>query len=118
MLVLYCLQASHAAKEIRESMSSVQQQLSSLHQHATALQQSLAAVAVAVDQDVHVPKAAPLSQSPQSKPIKGISRSKRAALVLDAMKPILATAIQQVRTASPTAVCTPAAHVNTVLQSV
>ena len=91
-------------------MSSVQQQLSSLQQHGTALQQSLAAVAVAVDQDVHVPKPAPLSQSPQSKPAKGISRSKRAALVLDAMKPILATALQEVRTARPAALCGSAAY--------
>lgn len=91
-------------------MSSVQQQLSSLQQHGMAVQQSLAAVAVAADQDVHAAKSAPLSQSPQSKPAKGISRSKRAALVLDAMKPILATALQEVRTARPTALCASAAY--------
>ena len=99
-------------------MFSVQQQLSSLQQHGTALQQSLTAVAVAADQDMHAPKAAPLSQSPQSKPAKGISRSKRAALVLDGMKPILATALQEVRTAQPTALCIPAAYVSGVLISV
>lgn len=91
-----CVQGSHAAREVRDSMSSVLQQLSSLHQHGTALQQSVAAVAVAADQDMHALTAAPLSQG---KPAKGISRSKRAALVLDAMKPILAAALEEVRTA-------------------
>ena len=80
-------------------MSSILQQLSSLHQQNTALQQSLAAVAAAANQDVHAPTAAPSSQPPQGKPAKGISRSKRAALVLDAMKPVLATALQEVRLA-------------------
>lgn len=80
-------------------MSSVHQQLSALQQHGTALQHSLAAVAAAADQDGHIPKASPLGHSPQGKPAKGISRSKRAALVLDAMKPILATALEEVGTA-------------------
>lgn len=83
-------------------MSSVQQQLGALQQHGTALQHSLAAVAAAADQDQHISKASPLSHSPQSKAAKSISKSKRAALVLDAMKPILATALEEVRTASPT----------------
>lgn len=78
-------------------MSSVQQQLSSLQQQATALQQSLAAVAVAADQNLHASKLVPLSGSPQSKPAKGMSKSKKAALILDAMKPLLSTALEQVR---------------------
>lgn len=96
--VCVCVQGSHAAKEIRESMSSVYQQLSTLQQHGSALQHSLAAVAVAADQDQHISKAASLSHSPQSKSAKGISRSKRAALVLDAMKPILPNTLEEVRT--------------------
>ena len=95
-----CLQGSRAAEEMRDSVSSAQQQLSTLQQHAAALQQSLAAVTDAVDQHLHAPpKEAPASQSPQTKPAKGMSKSKRAALVLDAMKPILATALEEVRTA-------------------
>ena len=80
-------------------MSSVLQQLSALQQHGTALQHSLAAVAAVADQDGHIAQAASLSHSPQGKPAKSISRSKRAALVLDAMKPILAAALEEVRTA-------------------
>ena len=77
-------------------MSLVQQQLSSLQQHATALQQSLAAVAVAADQNLHASNLVALSGT-QSKPAKGVSKSKKAALVLDAMKPLLSTALEQVR---------------------
>lgn len=94
----FCLQGSHAAQDIRDSMSSVQQQLSGLQQQASALQQSLAAVAVAADQNLHASKLVPLSTgSPQSKPVKGMSKSKKAALILDAMKPLLSTALEQVR---------------------
>ena len=38
----------------------------------------------------------PAVPSPGKKPVKGFSKSKRAALILDAMKPILATAVDQV----------------------
>lgn len=81
-------------------MSSVQQRLSGLRQQAAALQESLAAVAVAADASLHASKQVPLSGSPQSKPSKGVSKSKKAALVLDAMKPLLPTTLEQVRTTS------------------
>lgn len=96
--VLGQIEGSHAAQDIRDSMSSVQQQLSGLQQQASALQQSLAAVAVAADQNLHASKLVPLSTgSPQSKPVKGMSKSKKAALILDAMKPLLSTALEQVQ---------------------
>ena len=74
--------------------------LSSLQQHASTLEQSLAAVDAAVDDNMNGKKqSGPAAQSPKGKPGRGVSKSKRAALVLDAMKPVLASALEKVCTA-------------------
>lgn len=81
-------------------MTSSSEQLSSLQQHSSTLEQSLAAVGTAVDENLNGSKmSGPAAQSPKGKPVRGVSKSKRAALVLDAMKPILASALEQVGTA-------------------
>lgn len=90
------MQKSSGATAIRESLQDAHDRLVEVQRHSLALDESLSAVAAAVELNLQAGSQQQLSQSPVSKPVKGFSKSKRAALVLDAMKPILAAAMDQV----------------------
>ncbi len=71
-------------------------QLTPFQQHASALDESLSAVIEAVDHNLHADSQQQQPQSLMGKPSKGFSKSKRAALVLDAMTSLLPVAMDQV----------------------
>ncbi len=71
-------------------------QLTPFQQHASALAESLSGVIEAVEHNLHADSQQHLPQSLTGKPSKGFSKSKRAALVLDAMTPLLPAAVDQV----------------------
>lgn len=91
------LQGSNRAKAIMASMQEAHDQLTPFQQHASALDESLGAVIEAVEHNLHANSQQQPPQSLQGKPTKGFSKSKRAALVLDAMTPLLPAAMDQVR---------------------
>lgn len=90
------MQKSSGASAIRESLQDAHDRLIKVQRHSLALDESLSAVAAAVELNLQAGSQQQLSHSPVSKPVKGFSKSKRAALVLDAMKPILAAVMDQV----------------------
>ena len=71
-------------------------QLTSFQQHTPALAESLSGVIEAVEYNLHAESQQRPPQSLMGKPSKGFSKSKRAALVLDAMTPLLPAAMDQV----------------------
>ena len=71
-------------------------QLTPFHWHASALDKSLRAVIEAVEHNLQASNQQQPPQSLMGKPSKGFSKSKRAALVLDAMTPLLPAAMDQV----------------------
>ncbi|KAL0031856.1 hypothetical protein WJX79_000268 [Trebouxia sp. C0005] len=95
--VLGHLEGSNRAKAIMASMQEAHDQLTPFQQHASALDESLGAVIEAVEHNLHANSQQQPPQSLQGKPTKGFSKSKRAALVLDAMTPLLPAAMDQVQ---------------------
>ncbi|KAL0054989.1 hypothetical protein WJX82_005498 [Trebouxia sp. C0006] len=95
--VLGHLEGSSSAKAIRVSMQEALDQLTSFQQHAPALAESLSGVIEAVEYNLHADSQQQPPQSLMGKPSKGFSKSKRAALVLDAMTPLLPAAMDQVQ---------------------
>ncbi len=77
-------------------MQDAQDQLTPFQQHASALDESLSAVIEAVEHNLQASNQQQPSQPLMGKSGKGFSKSKRAALVLDAMTPLLPAAMDQV----------------------
>lgn len=90
------LQESPAAKAIKGDLSAACTQLAKMNKHASALDQGFEAVATVLEQNLQAGKEQQPANSSGAKPGKGFSKSKRAALVLDAMKPVLQAAVDQV----------------------
>ncbi len=77
-------------------MQDAQDQLTPFQQHASVLDESLSAVIEAVEHNLQASNQQQPSQPLMGKSGKGFSKSKRAALVLDAMTPLLPAAMDQV----------------------
>ena len=91
------MQGSGAAQALRDSLKSTHSMLVSSHQHSASVEEIYTQIASAIEASLH---GNPNGQQPQAsgkKPNKGVSKSKRAALVLDAMQPLLKTALEQVQ---------------------
>ncbi|KAL0019463.1 hypothetical protein WJX77_007420 [Trebouxia sp. C0004] len=100
--VLGHLEGSSAAIAIRASLQEAHDQLTPLQHHASALDESFSAVIEGVEHNLQASNQQQPSQSPMGKPSKGFSKSKRAALILDAMTPLLPAAMHQVQSPSMT----------------
>lgn len=90
------LQGSDAAKALHDSIKSTHSTLASSHAQLSALQQAYARVAAALGHGLQGLPEGQQGQPAGKRPNKGVSKSKRAALVLDAMQPLLASTLEQV----------------------
>ena len=98
---LHVTQGSAAAQEVRASMTSLLEQLSKLQQHAAALQQNLAEVSLVVEENLQSNRQPAQSQYPA----RALSKPKRAALVLDATNPLLASVLERVCNTLTSSLC-------------
>ena len=91
------MQGSIAAQELRDNLRSTHSTLVSTQERAASVQQTQAKMVMSVEESLHGHPNGQQVQAPGKKPNKGVSKSKRAALVLDAMQPLLAPALNQVQ---------------------